>query len=75
MNPFVRKNLIVAKDENSRHDYKNMLWHWFAIMRCCSLFPEGNVARELAIYILLTVSVIYGVFNWYKEYKSKNESI
>jgi len=34
-------------------------------------FPEGNVARELAIYILLTVSVIYGVFNWYKEYKSK----
>ena len=30
-------------------------------------FPEGNVFRELAIYILLTVSV----FNWYKEYKSK----
>ena len=29
-------------------------------------FPEGNVFRELAIYILLTVSV----FNWYKEYKS-----
>ena len=33
-------------------------------------FPEGNVFRELAIYILLTVSV----FNWYKEYKSKKKS-
>lgn len=32
-------------------------------------FPEGNVFRELAIYILLTVSV----FNWYKEYKSKKK--
>ena len=34
-------------------------------------FPEGNVFRELAIYILVTVSVIYSIFNWYKEYKSK----
>lgn len=34
-----------------------------------SFFPEGNVFRELAIYILLTVSV----FNWYKEYKSKKK--
>ena len=32
-------------------------------------FPEWNVFRELAIYILLTVSV----FNWYKEYKSKKK--
>lgn len=32
-------------------------------------FPEGNVFRELAIYILLTVSA----FNWYKEYKSKKK--
>lgn len=47
-----------------------MLWHWLAIMHCRSLFPEGNVFRELAIYILLTVSV----FNWYKEYKSKKKS-
>lgn len=39
-------------------------------MHCRSLFPEGNVFRELAIYILLTVSV----FNWYKEYKSKKKS-
>lgn len=36
-----------------------------------SFFPEGNVFRELAIYILVTVSVIYSIFNWYKEYKSK----
>ena len=33
------------------------------------VFPEGNVLRELAIYILVTVSV----FNWYKEYKSKKK--
>ena len=32
-------------------------------------FPEGNVLRELVIYILVTVSV----FNWYKEYKSKKK--
>lgn len=38
-----------------------MLWHWFAIMHCRSLFPEGNVFRELAIYILVTVSVIYSI--------------
>ena len=37
-------------------------------------FPEGNVFRELAIYILVTVSVIYSIFNWYKEYKSKKMS-
>ena len=43
-----------------------------AIIRMCYValfFPEGNVFRELAIYILLTVSV----FNWYKEYKSKKK--
>lgn len=55
--------------KNFRSYYKNVLWHWLAIMHCRSLFPEGNVFRELAIYILLTVSV----FNWYKEYKSKKK--
>jgi hypothetical protein len=72
MNPFVRKKIDCCRKMKTLGMIIRICYGIGLLLCVVALFfPEGNVARELAIYILLTVSVIYGVFNWYKEYKSK----
>ena len=39
-----------------------------------SFFPEGNVFREFGNLYTCDSLVIYSIFNWYKEYKSKKMS-
>jgi|UPI0003A3A3E4 hypothetical protein len=70
MSPFVRTKKYCHKQMKTLGAIIRMCYGIGWLLCIVALFfPEGNVFRELAIYILLTVSV----FNWYKEYKSKKK--
>lgn len=70
MSPFVRTKNYCHKQMKTLGAIIRMCYGIGLLLSIVALFfPEGNVFRELAIYILLTVSV----FNWYKEYKSKKK--